>query len=489
MILSVFIYECSCIIFCRFRSVNYVEETINKAVQHATTLDANMGGTEIKRPLEYIYKQSKPTSKGARQFIILLTDGEVGNTEEVINLAKSNASSSRVFTIGIGEGASSALVNGLARVSGGISEFVRSEKDRLQAKVISLLKATTNAAADNVKIAWNVSGGTVASFLPDAVPTAVYQGRPILQYALIARGFGNNTDGSATLTATINGKPVEYKLPFNIASDASSDPSDPMPLHRLAAKAKIEELTDQPDYRNHEEWCKKLVSISMASGVLCQETAFVAVDPTTKEELKDSKGKPRFIDVELPTQYAMPRMAMMSRAMPMMAMCMAAGAPPPPMAMKKCRRGVRSTAAFAPKSASFSMEESSASSMDDAMDLCDGSPSPPPMNENAMDTIVRLQKFNGSWTFSDQLSAAIASPKASNTNDLLKLIESIIPGNKDAAATIATLAVLHHRFADRRDEWELIEQKAIKFLTAAIPIASGEITGKIEAVANALNIA
>jgi uncharacterized protein with von Willebrand factor type A (vWA) domain len=63
-----------------------------------------MGGTDIEKPLSNILEAK--VVKGYPKQIFLLTDGEVANTQEVIDLVRKNIKYSRVHTIGIGDGAS-----------------------------------------------------------------------------------------------------------------------------------------------------------------------------------------------------------------------------------------------------------------------------------------------------------------------------------------------------------------------------------------------
>jgi hypothetical protein len=82
-----------------------------------------MGGTEIEEPLENILKAK--VIEGYPKQIFLLTDGEVSDTEKVIDLVRRNIKYSRVHTIGIGSGASESLIKGCAWKGKGYHIFIK----------------------------------------------------------------------------------------------------------------------------------------------------------------------------------------------------------------------------------------------------------------------------------------------------------------------------------------------------------------------------
>jgi von Willebrand factor A domain-containing protein 5 len=75
-------------------------------------MNSNMGWTEIEIPLRKILKSK--VIPGYPKQIFLLTDGEVNNTEAVIDIVRKNIKYSRVHAIGLGDGASAALIRGCA---------------------------------------------------------------------------------------------------------------------------------------------------------------------------------------------------------------------------------------------------------------------------------------------------------------------------------------------------------------------------------------
>lgn len=85
-------------------------------------MSADMGGTEILTPLQTIL--SREVIEGYPRQIFLLTDGDISNTNSVIELVRKHARQSRIHAIGIGEGVSRYLIEGCAEKGRGVSIMI-----------------------------------------------------------------------------------------------------------------------------------------------------------------------------------------------------------------------------------------------------------------------------------------------------------------------------------------------------------------------------
>jgi hypothetical protein len=86
----------------------YNQANVQRALSLAADMQANLGGTGLYGPLAHVVGQSL-AGVGLRQ-VFVLTDGEIGDTDRVLELAASSRSTTRIFTIGIGGGADAGLV-------------------------------------------------------------------------------------------------------------------------------------------------------------------------------------------------------------------------------------------------------------------------------------------------------------------------------------------------------------------------------------------
>jgi uncharacterized protein with von Willebrand factor type A (vWA) domain len=101
----------------RFKSffnetVEYNDQNLGIALNKLESTSANMGGTEILKPLLSIYHQKSIPNRVTQIFI--LSDGEVSNTNDVLSSVSVHKNSHRIFSIGVGSGADAGLINGFS---------------------------------------------------------------------------------------------------------------------------------------------------------------------------------------------------------------------------------------------------------------------------------------------------------------------------------------------------------------------------------------
>ncbi|KAK1900322.1 von Willebrand factor A domain containing protein 5A [Dissostichus eleginoides] len=394
------------------KSVEYNQETMEEALKKVGEMEANLGGTEILRPLKDIYSHAC-IPKQPRQLFVF-TDGEVGNTKEVINLVEKNSGSHRCFSFGIGGGASSALINGLAKEGGGHAQFITGT-DRMQPKVMQSLRFALQPAVMDISVKWDLPKEVSVTVLSPPI-TSLFQGQRSLIYAQLTGQSPEAAEGSVTVKYSLAGHPSQNKLHFSLKPAEDSG----LTVHRLAARTLIRSLEmeemerrGQPD----EGVKKKVVELSVQSGVSSAFTAFIAVKKGNGETIQGP-----LVRRNVPTP------------MPMMAMCGGGAYGGQMMGM---------TSGFQRRSSKCSL---------------DIEPQQPP--RDPLLQLVSLQKASGSWELDSALAAAVGktSEEVENTKPASE--------NKEVWATILALIWLHGFKMDAQEEWELLAMKAVSWLRA-----------------------
>uniref|UniRef100_A0A8C6TK69 von Willebrand factor A domain containing 5A n=1 Tax=Neogobius melanostomus TaxID=47308 RepID=A0A8C6TK69_9GOBI len=394
-------------------SVEYKQKTMEEALKTVEMMQADLGGTEILAPLERIYSQSCIPNQPRQLFVF--TDGEVGNTKEVINLVKSNSGSHRCFSFGIGEGASTALINGLAKEGGGHAQFITGS-DRMQPKVIQSLRFAMQPSVVDISVRWDLPKGVSATVLSPPL-TSIFQGQRSLLYAQLTGQV--LTEGCVTVKYSLAGRPTENKLNFSLKPTEDTG----LTVHRLAARSLIRSLEqEQGDHRGQIDDAKKkkIIDLSVQSGVSSSFTAFIAVNKTSGEAIQ---GPLLRRDVPVPSNMVAP----MSR--------MAAA----PVALDIDCADVMLGAADCDNGALPSLPEGKA-------------------KRDPLLELVSLQKASGCW----ELEPALAKAVGKTTKDLEDKQPSA--AKKEVWATILALVWLHGLKADAKDEWELLVMKAVTWL-------------------------
>lgn len=123
-------------------SLAYDKQSLDSAMALVQNMGADMGGTEMYEPIKQTLKMRQDD---ANLEVFVLTDGQIRNSKELIDLVTSEVEQSkgaiRIFSLGIGHGTSTALIEGLARMGNGFSQSV-GENEKLDSKVVRMLKAS-----------------------------------------------------------------------------------------------------------------------------------------------------------------------------------------------------------------------------------------------------------------------------------------------------------------------------------------------------------
>ncbi|KAF2186338.1 hypothetical protein K469DRAFT_573602, partial [Zopfia rhizophila CBS 207.26] len=131
------------------KSKTYSQHTLDEAVRHVETFDANFGGTEIFQPLKGTIDQRY---KDIPLEVMLLTDGEIWNQIALFSYLNKEVTATkapiRVFTLGVGNGVSHSLIEGVARAGNGFSQTV-GEGEKMDSKVVRMLKGALSPHVDD----------------------------------------------------------------------------------------------------------------------------------------------------------------------------------------------------------------------------------------------------------------------------------------------------------------------------------------------------
>ncbi|GAA4555738.1 VIT domain-containing protein [Planotetraspora kaengkrachanensis] len=283
-----------------------------RAVEHLARLDAR-GGTEILAPMEEALRllsgefaeDDAARAGGARRdrVLVLVTDGQVGNEDQILERTATRLGGIRVHTVGIDRAVNAGFLGRLALLGSGRCELVESE-DRLDEAMEHIHRRIGSPLVTDIVVkpeGLDIVAETVTHVgsLYSGVPLSVsgrYRGAP--SGAVTVRGLASG------------GKPWETGLSGRAVHDSAARP--------LWARAHVRRLEDRylAGDRSLEQ---QIIEASLTYGVLCRFTAFVAVDTRV---VADGGPEHRVIQpVEMPSGWEEPVAApLMATGAPMVKM-------------------------------------------------------------------------------------------------------------------------------------------------------------------------
>jgi hypothetical protein len=133
-------------------------------------MNADYGGTEIRKALQKCFetrKTDRPTS------VFVLTDGQASDLDGVFKAVKGAVANAptqgylRVFVLGIGNSASTAMCEGIARVGNGTCMMVGEQETSFTGKIARMLKAARTPLITDIAVDWDVPAVEVPTAIED----------------------------------------------------------------------------------------------------------------------------------------------------------------------------------------------------------------------------------------------------------------------------------------------------------------------------------
>jgi Ca-activated chloride channel family protein len=242
-----------------------------RAVEYLSGLAAR-GGTELLAPLREALALLAAPSGERDPVLVLVTDGQVGNEDQILREQASALAAVRVHTIGIDQAVNAGFLGRLASVGGGRCELVESEDqldeaaERIHRRIGSPLVTGIGCRPDRLQP------------MPDTIAPAripdLYPGAPL---TLTGRYHGTPA-GALELTGTDRtGAPWRTRVPASVVDNPAIAP--------VWARAHLRDLEDRyvaatgrGEMAGLEQ---RIVATSLRFSVLCRFTAYVAADTRT----------------------------------------------------------------------------------------------------------------------------------------------------------------------------------------------------------------
>lgn len=240
------------------------ERNVSYARGFVSSLDA-AGGTEMLPALRRALSDHAPGATDTLRQVIFLTDGAIGNEEQMFREISRNRGRSRVFTVGIGSAPNSFFMNRAAEIGRGTFTHI-GDVNQVRERMSELFAKLENPVLTDIDVAW--AGGEMTDISPAPVPD-LYLGEPIV---LTARA--KNLPDSLKITGTLDGAPWSVIIPLDKATAGKG-------LGKLWARRHIASLeADRSRGDDASAIDRIILTTALGHHIVSRLTSLVAVDVT-----------------------------------------------------------------------------------------------------------------------------------------------------------------------------------------------------------------
>jgi Ca-activated chloride channel homolog len=237
---------------------------IGEATSFVNALQAS-GGTEMVPAMHAALNDYNKGDTNTLRQVVFLTDGEVGNEEQLFETINAMRGRSRIFMVGIGSAPNTYLMTRAAELGRGAFTHIGSV-DQVEERMRDLFAKLENPAVMNLTAKFS---DAAADFTPAVIPD-LYRGEPLVLAAKL-----DKLKGSVEIKGRIGDRPWIVTLPLANAAEGKG-------LSKLWARRKISdaEIARTTRQSSPEDTDKAILSLALQHQLVTRLTSLVAVDTT-----------------------------------------------------------------------------------------------------------------------------------------------------------------------------------------------------------------
>ncbi|WP_160008132.1 marine proteobacterial sortase target protein [Rhizobium sp. 18055] len=237
-----------------------------KAIAYVRGLTAD-GGTEMLPALQAALRNQGSVAAGALRQVVFLTDGAIGNEQQLFTEITQNRGDARVFTVGIGSAPNSYFMTKAAEMGRGTFTQIGST-DQIASRMAELFAKLQNPAMTDLSASFE--GITADDITPNPMPD-LYTGEPVVLTAELPQA---KPSGKLQITGKTGNQPWRVEMDIANAADGHG-------ISKLWARRKIDDLEARAYERQDPTALDKDVeTVALAHHLVSRMTSLVAIDVT-----------------------------------------------------------------------------------------------------------------------------------------------------------------------------------------------------------------
>lgn len=239
------------------------DDNVQRAVGYLRALPSSGGTNQVAGIRAAL---ARPEEAGRLRLVLFMTDGFIGNEEEIFEETRRLRGDARVFGFGIGSSVNHFLLSGLSEEGRGFYQYVRTDEDSTEA-VARFVKRIERPLLRDVSIDWG--GLDVVDVMPSPVPD-LFDAQPLI----VVGRYRAAGKGTVTLRGERGGVPVVFEVPVTLPDVKSEGRA----LQMAWARKRVDQL-NKPNSPDAE---KNITALALEYHLVTKFTSLVAVEEGPK---------------------------------------------------------------------------------------------------------------------------------------------------------------------------------------------------------------